>query len=380
MFLQTEDRATLEQFVAGAPPDAAYLRRAQILLLHDDGLPAETIAGQVGVTIVQSRNWLRAYKRQGMVIFPPELFQSPPLFTPDEPVAEAGRRLLAETMEQLAPHFAAVREEADATGIHEARKGLRQLRTGLRLLALYFEAGLLNGYYQRFRKGMRRLGRSRDLHVFLEELNRFIAQEQYDPVEREELLALAAYWEEQKKEADQAAQAYLERQKWERLLADFDRFTQTTGAGALPAADRFTPVKVSHVAPILIYQQLAVVRAGYDQIDRRSLTALHRLRLEVKRLRLTILFFQPLLGSAAAELAVTLKQLQDYLGQINDANVALDLLAQTPQEELLSKGAALYRQSRQAELEWLLNNLDEVWEPFDQPAWRRKLAAAVTLY
>ncbi len=78
MYLSPTERQTLEQFVKNNPEGTAYRRRAQILLLYDDGVPPELSAGRVGVSIYKARHFLRAFNRQRLALFPAEILTTPP--------------------------------------------------------------------------------------------------------------------------------------------------------------------------------------------------------------------------------------------------------------------------------------------------------------
>ena len=72
--LTPAERDLLTAFVARTEAGTAYRRRAQLLLLSDDGLPPEISANKVGVTITQTRALLRAFDRQRLALFPAAIF------------------------------------------------------------------------------------------------------------------------------------------------------------------------------------------------------------------------------------------------------------------------------------------------------------------
>src|SRR5687768_4516203 len=125
--LTPEEREKLQNFVDKSVPGTPYLRRARILLLADGGMDTESVSAEVEVPILQTRNLLRAYNRQGLAMFPAELFREPPLFGPEEGMAEAGRKLMGQVWQTFQAQTDAVREQADVTAIHEMRKAIRRL-------------------------------------------------------------------------------------------------------------------------------------------------------------------------------------------------------------------------------------------------------------
>ncbi|MCI0396565.1 MAG: CHAD domain-containing protein [Chloroflexi bacterium] len=381
--LTPEERTLLQMFVERNPPGTAYLRRVRLLLLSDSGLAPETAAGQVGVSINQARQWVRAFKRQRLALFPDSVLRPLPPFSPDDLMAEAGRQIMAGILQEILLHESGLQagglqEGVQAEAVHESRKAIRRLRTALQLFAPFFEVGLLDGYRRKFRKFMRRLGRSRDLEVFLLKLAQFREAGSFSAGERTALAALQETWQEHKAAADEEVQAYLARGKHQALLADFDRFTGSPGEGVLAAQDPYTPVKVRHLAPAFIYQQLAPVRAYEGRLAGASLTQWHALRVQGKKLRYTLEFFEPVLGLGILHHIATMKQMQECLGELNDARVALEFLAQTPEAEA-APAVALYRAAKEGEISELKEGFLGLWAEFDRPAWRQGLAAAVAV-
>ncbi len=88
------------------------------------------------------------------------------------------------------------------------------------------------------------------------------------------------------------------------------------------------PYRVRHVAPLVIYERLAAVRA-YDEwvsIPNPPLERLHALRIACKRLRYTLEFFREVLGPDTRSLIKEIVTMQDHLGDLQDAVVASDIL------------------------------------------------------
>lgn len=374
--LTPEERTLLESFVERSTPGTPYLRRARILLLSETGLPPETIAGQVGISITQARNFLRAYKRQGLSIFPGRVLREPPPFSPDDPMAEVGRTLMAVQLRQIQTYQKALRDEAELTAVHETRKAIRRLSTAFQLFAPFFAENTLFGYRKRFKKVMRRLGPSRDRAIFLQKLASYLSETTLADADRTALADLQAYWQAQKATADEALRHYVGRKRYATLLDDFTTFTETAGLDALKPDNPHAPLKACHHIPIVIYQHVAAARAYEDNLDMTELEHLHQLRIESKELRYTLQFFEPVLGPTAAEAIATVEAIQEQLGELNDGRVALEMLDQTAGCE---QGVALYRPVIEARMAHLHESFTPVWAKFNHLAWRRDLATAVSV-
>jgi len=217
---------------------------------------------------------------------------------------------------------------------------------------------------------MRRLGRSRDLTIFRDGLAAGDAKGQRP------LPGLTAYWDDQQRAADEALQHYLGKPKREVFLERYRQFCATAGMGTALAGTTDFPPRIAHVAPVLVYERLALVRAMGAQLENLSVPQLHELRIQFKELRYTLDFLTPILGPQTTDLLTSLNRLQDHLGAINDARIALLLLDEVPD---LATEVAHYRAFQIQELERLVTTFPETWAEIDDPDWRRELAGALAV-
>ena len=288
--------------------------------------------------------------------------------TSDLDVAEAGRVMMAQEVTKIIEHGAVICAGAEATAVHEMRKAIRRTFTSFKLFGPYFEHGTLRNYKRGLRRIMRRLERSRDLTVFRLNLAA------YKESAAETLTDLQDYWQLQQVKADDTLQRYLSDPKRQTFLAKYLDFTDTAGKGVLATADPWVPIKIAHVAPVVIYQRVAAVRAFCDHLDHATDAQLHRLRIQFKELRYSLQFFAPCMGDDINDVLLSLKQSQEHLGNLNDARVALELLAEV---QGLETSVARYRTYQENELRRLVKTYLPVWQEFDQPQWRYNLAIAV---
>lgn len=294
------------------------------------------------------------------------------MLTPDMPVAEAGRQILAAELAIFLAHEEMVRATADPAAVYEMRKALRRTFTAVKLFRPFFIPGELDLYRRPLKKMMRRLAASRDTAVFLDKLRLYLAESA-----EADLGPLAVYWQARQTAIDADLRAYLSRPKCREFLAAYRTFTLTPAMGT-PPAERLAPDKIAHLAPVLIYERLAAVRAYEDALADLSPARLHQLRIQSKELRYTLQFFVPLLGEASVALIETVKQMQDHLGDLNDAVVALRLLAETSQEsEAMATAVAVYGRAKDAEIEALVAGFAPLWQAFDNVPWRQALAMAI---
>ncbi len=282
-------------------------------------------------------------------------------------IAELGRFILAAELATIRQHQEPLAQQADVIAVHETRKAIRQIFTAIKLFHSFFEPDALKAQFGQLRKLMRRLGRSRDISVFLQKLA--IYTETNPP-----LPALEAYWRQQLVVADESLQGYLEKPERAVLMDDLERFVHTPGAGVPALADPFAPTAAGLLLPSLIYDRVASVRVFDGQIAGASLKQLHQLRIQVKELRYSLRFFDLMLGEEIAPLLETLEQMQELFGNLNDARVSLDLLDEMPEHD---GEIAAYRAAKEAEIRQLIAAIPSLWSSFNSPAWRQSLAAVL---
>jgi CHAD domain-containing protein len=388
--LTLDDRAILQQFVARSAPGDAYLRRVRILLLADDGLPAEQIAAEIGVPLAQTRNFLRAFNKQGLAVFPTDLFRPPAPFGPAEPLSSAARQIARRQLEQVdfwlpqivaaagAAAGAVASDAAGAVAVHELRKTIRQLRTALLLITAHDGAQQLVSYRRKLRRLMICLADSRDLTVFTANLSAFSEQDGLSSQERAAAGELLGYWQERLAEANAVMGQQVSRPRWRKLLnqvADWAAMAEQP----LPAGGEAVPYQIRHLLPVLVYEQLAAVRAYDGLLPTASLAEWHGLRIQLKRLRYLLEFFEPLLAASATELINQLKEMLELLGVLNDARVGQALLVDLPADLPGAAAVPLIQTALEAQIGQYKAEFDPYWRALNQIAWRQKLAMALVV-
>jgi CHAD domain-containing protein len=124
------------------------------------------------------------------------------------------------------------------------------------------------------------------------------------------------------------------------------------------------------------------VRAYETALPGASLATCHKLRIEAKRLRYALEAFEEALGPEARSVIDSAKKLQDHLGNLQDARVAIAAIQRFMQEagaQLSTEGIAQYLTAREEEKHRLLSDIPQVWEAFTNPDIRSALALAVSI-
>lgn len=393
-------QATRLQEIEGAPTP-----RCELTLV---GPAAEVDALQAGK---QSALWYELFKQEltfqalpaefapGQLIGPAPAVAAQPLAAPaqpvqippiraDEPMCEAGRKVLYLHFTRMLANEAGTRLGEDIEALHDMRVSTRRMRAAYQIFAEYFDPKVLAP----FKKGLRRtgglLGAVRDLDVLLDKAETYVAAL---PAENAGALEpLLADWRARRELGRRQMLDYLDSAAYRDFVASFHDFLTTPGAGALPvSAEQPRPHQVRHVIPRLIFARYEQVRAYEPIIAEAPLTTYHMLRIDSKRLRYALEFFSPVLGSDGPALIKQVTLLQDVLGALQDAHVAEGLIREfletqrgkrkKKQPSSALDGVTDYLAAQQAAQADCLSIFPEPWGAVVGADFRRSLALAVAL-
>lgn len=302
--------------------------------------------------------------------------------TPDLPINEAGRLLMLDELATIQAFWEACRESAEITAVHETRKAIRRTFTLFNLFAPYFAPKALRRSRAGLRRIMRRLAPCRDIAVFRSKLAA------YNEAAERPLSKLEAYWNRRQAKADDRLRHFLGRKSAARIISRYAALLDTPDAGFAAPDDSDAPLlvahprvehllvahqQVAHALPALVFERLGRVRAWGEIRLTATPKQFHQLRIQFKELRYTLTFFEDVLQPDAADILDLSRRIQDHLGDLNDARVAVDLLRDMKKHR---REAAVYRAHQQAELARLTAEFQPLYAEFDRPVMRRGLALA----
>ena len=313
-----------------------------------------------------------------------------PGIKPEDPMAEAGRKTLLFHFALMLKHEEGTRLGADIEELHDMRVATRRMRAALDVFGPFYKNKVVKFHLKGLRATGRALGRVRDLDVFMEKAQRYLAS--IPESNRPGLDPLMQAWQAELALARKKMVVYLDSNRYQQFKQDFNAFVSTPGQGVQPKkAAHPTPNLVRHVAPVLIHSRLASVRTFETVIANATTVQLHALRIEFKKLRYTLEFFREVLGVGAEAVINEIKKVQDHLGDLNDADVACRLLRDFI-ESWQSRQADLPLQARQnpepvvaylgnkhAELHTLMVTFPQAWAQFNRPELLRELALAISV-
>ncbi|MFC2031474.1 CHAD domain-containing protein, partial [Chloroflexota bacterium] len=327
-----------------------------------------------------------------------ELLDAPGL-RPDDPMSEAGRKVLRYHFRHLLYHEPGTRLGEDIEALHDMRVATRRMRAAFRVFGDHYEHNSVAPLKKGLRRTGRALGAVRDLDIFQAKIETYQAglPESRQGGMDDLLSALTV----RRGDARQRMISYLDSNKHRRLVGRLDRFVETEGLYSLsshPGGDDPRPYQVRDLAPVAVYERLAQVRA-YDEwvtILNVPLTRLHALRIACKRLRYTLEYFREVLGPGTKSLIKELVVMQDHLGDLQDAVVASGILRDflvwgtwgrdakgkrsTGQESpVVAPDVAAYLAAKQSEIQHLLDGFPAVWYGLMRPEFSCLVAEAIVV-
>jgi CHAD domain-containing protein len=321
---------------------------------------------------------------------------------PSDAISEAARKILLHQFEIMLKYGSKIRSKSqldddyNRDAVHDMRVAIRRMRSAIKLLGTYYKKDTALSRHRKTLKALgETLGNVRDLTVFIDSLNAFVKTlPASDPntievdgtvtdkvISDERSQAWRAELDADWQQAEKALEKLLNSGRYASMVEDFQEFLTTTGAGSRNIGES-RPVQVRHVLPPLIYTDYTTVRAYETVLDDASLNTLHALRIACKRLRYTLEFFTDVLGSEASQVIEATKAMQDYLGQIQDAQVHRELLEDYAKHAPNRQTLALlvkYLEASEAAKRELRDKVPNAWETFAAEAIRQALAQAIAI-
>ena len=309
---------------------------------------------------------------------------------PGDTLAEAGRKVMRFHFAYMLKKEPGTRLGEDIEALHDMRVATRRLRAAFEVFQPAFEPNVLKNHLKGLRATGRALGEVRDLDVFMEKAGHYLGTLETD--HQHDLDLLLDSWRGQRDEARKRMLAYLDSQAYDEFKHQFNIFLNSPGAGERNIRmDQPTPTLVCELAPVLIYTRFSEVRAFNPILADATIEQLHALRIEFKKLRYTVEFFREVLGKTAQDVIADIKRVQDHLGDLNDAQVATQILRDfidlwEPRLDALPiherpslEPLVQYLATRHSERHHLMNSFNQTWRYINRSRFRRNLAQAVAV-
>lgn len=297
---------------------------------------------------------------------------------PTDSMAEAGRKVLLTEFIKMLEVEAGSRTGQDIEDVHKMRVSIRRMRSAFRLLKSYYKPKAIKPFIDELREIMRALGHVRDLDVMIQHLEDF--QSTLEEPQLEAMKDVIDSLDLRRADARKELNHILDRKSYRRFVKNFVKFLMTPEMGARSIdASNGAPYQLRHVLPTMIYEHLSTARAYETVLATADPETLHALRIEFKRLRYVVSLFDSVLGAQIQDFIEELKIIQDYLGHLNDIDVAQMRLNEL-MEDLEGEQITVlwgYIHLLEAEKPDLLAKLPDIWKRFNSKSVQRKLASAV---
>jgi CHAD domain-containing protein len=302
----------------------------------------------------------------------------------DEPLVEAGRKILRFHCERMLANEDGTREGKDIEALHHMRVATRRQRAAFRIVAPYFRRVAIRDFQDELRTAAGYLGAVRDLDVLIEAAEGYQSSLGADAAGT--LEPLLDEWREKRSAARVELLAYLGGDDYQAFKERYGVFLSSAGAGVKDAApdDLPEPRLVRHILPAEIWNHYGRVQAYETVLGWASIETIHALRIEAKRLRYLLESFSGALGPGVALAVEDVVALQDHTGELHDVDVTIGLLRQflmhSPPASVDPAVAASvkgYLKAKQARLRALQRGIMRPWRRVAGKRFRKLLARAV---
>lgn len=299
----------------------------------------------------------------------------------DDSLGEAGRKVLRMHLARMLHFEAGTRSGEDIEDLHKMRVATRRMRAAWRVFDGAYRPKVQRRYLKELRTIAGALGDVRDIDVLLQDLDGYLAQ--LPGPGREAVEPLRAAWRRQREVGRERLMIRLDSKRYREFVDDYLDFTESPGAAEVrPPLGQ--PSLVRDTAGSRILAAYERVRAYQTIITWADVATLHALRVEGKRLRYTMEYFSEVLPVTSRSLISQITEMQDHLGEMNDADVAATttrawLNLNAPQLPATSREAVgLYLDSREADVERLRRSFRPLWRRITGPTFRKALGVAIT--
>jgi len=316
-------------------------------------------------------------------VVPPRPRRKGPNVRGDEPMAEAGRRVLQFHYAVMRANEKGTIDGRDIEALHRMRVATRRQRAAFRVIAPHFRRKAIRPFREALQTAAQHLGAVRDLDVLIEAAVRH-QKTLGEPAARAFHAVLDA-WRERRDAAQEKLVAYLTDDGYRRFADCYEGFLSTARAGVKEkeANEPPEPELVRQLLPAAIWGQYGRVRAYEGVMGWASLETLHALRIECKRLRYLLEFFAGLLGAGVTIPIKALVALQDHIGELHDAEMSIDLLreflmtgARQGIDQQITKAATGYLKAVRTRAGRLEGQVMRPWRRVSSPRMRLLLARA----
>ena len=299
--------------------------------------------------------------------------------SPEEHFAEANRKILRYHFSR----FLAIEQEkslkTDIEAVHDCRVAIRRMRSALALSRHSFAPLDIKIHQNRLKNVGNIFGRVRDYDVLLVNIYKVVKTH---PGYKHGLDPIISHWKTEREISYYILTDYLQSEEYAAFIKEFNYFVfeQELKLDHVTDLAKPIPCTVSQLYPAMVLAQLAKVRSYQHLFPITESKPLHELRIEIKKFRYMLEFFQNIMSPAITTVIPILKKMQDHLGESNDITVASnhikDLLnsrhlPQLNDEQLNIIKRFLHNEGKIQNSH--IKSFEKSWSKFETTTYRRKL-------
>lgn len=242
---------------------------------------------------------------------------------------EAAKIILCQLLDVMKANEPYIQQDVDVEFLHDYRVAIRRTRSVLGQLKEVFPASAVGHFREEFSAVAQRSNQLRDLDVYLLREPAYRALLPHGLVEF--IDPLFDYLRAQRADAFAAMVAGLQSSQQRQLMEEWEAFLSQTPSADPPPQNASRPI-IDLARQRLKKRYNAIVALGREIGPEADDSALHRLRIECKKLRYLLEFFSSLFPAKKVDPLVSqLKALQGILGSINDLRVQEEYLQRVAQ-------------------------------------------------
>lgn len=275
----------------------------------------------------------RSKPDRGYALLAPQLSMAakaqPVDLAPKMPLEQAFQVILRNCLNQVQANEPGVAHGQSPDNLHQMRVGLRRLRSALRLFEKIMPCP------EELQQGLgdlaAQLGKARDWDVLLDSTLPWVAQATGGAPQVSAIHLVAS---DKARLCHEAASAALQAPRYSQLMLSFGAWVEGASWRLSPRtqAQRLDKPLAPFAEQRLRQAQKRLLKRG-KALKKADTDARHRLRIAAKRLRYACEFFRALYPKKPMKAYTqALSSLQDRLGRLNDAAVAIDLLHELQHE------------------------------------------------
>jgi CHAD domain-containing protein len=299
---------------------------------------------------------------------------------------DAGRKIVGAFFKAMLDNEEGTRAGEDPEALHDMRVATRRMRAALRVLQPYMHEQRTDNVRRGLRAVARALGAVRDLDVLI--INAEAFQQTLPEEQRGDMEGLLGEWRDRRGKSRKAMLRLLNSKDYTRFTKQMARFVEEDIPDPDMTAPEVAPFQVRHVAPSAILSKYEQVRTYETVMSAPTIAQLHALRIHGKYLRYTLECFRETLPSEAGDLIREVVSMQDELGELHDADVAIGLIRDYVQrhtkrqkdgyEFTMPPGLAAYMEDRSAAIRRNHAEFLHTWAGIKSPEWRARLASVIS--